>query len=345
MRVLVTGGCGYIGSHQVLALLEAGHDVCVVDDLSTSAPGSLDRVAEITRQRAEFHCFDVAETARLVAVLRQFEADAIIHFASFKHVSESTQRGFDYHLNNVGGLLSVVRAASEAQVHRIIFSSSASVYGETDELPITEDHPHNPTNPYSATKSIGERILSDLCASDDAWSISALRYFNPAGAHPSGLIGENPVGPATNLLPALMRAALNDEPEIEIFGTDFDTPDGSGIRDYVHVMDVADCHLRALERMEGGQGFTALNIGRGFGISVYEMIDAVERASHRKFTIHRRPRRPGDVSALYGDTTAAQAIFGPLEYRSLTEICEDAWRWQSKCCETSSRQGGERQGE
>lgn len=330
MKVLVTGGCGYIGSHQVVALSAAGHEVCVVDDLSTSSAEALDRVAEITGKTTDFRQFSVCDTPRMLATLRDFEPEAMIHLAGLKHVAESTMRALDYHDTNVGGLLSVLDAASQCGLRKMVFSSSGSVYGETRQLPIVESHPHNPTNPYSASKSMCERILSDVCASDDSWSVVALRYFNPAGAHPSGLIGEDPLGPASNLVPALTRSATTEEPSAKVFGTDFETPDGSGVRDYVHVMDVAATHIRAIEKMTDGQGFSALNVGRGVGVSVREMVKAVAHASGRDIKMELLPRRPGDVSSLYCDTSAAREALGPMEYRDLSEICEDAWRWQSK---------------
>lgn len=329
MRVVVTGGCGFIGSHQVAALIEAGHEACVVDDLSRARPDTLGRLAELAGRSLPFHQVDVARSDELAEVLVGFGADAVIHFAGYKSVPESVSEPIAYYRNNLGGLVGVVDACRRAGVAKLVFSSSGSVYGETDRLPITEDHPHRPTNPYSTTKSMGERILADVCAADEGWAITALRYFNPAGAHPTGLLGEDPIGPPQNLLPALTRAATTATPSATVYGDDFATPDGSGVRDYVHVMDVALTHLRALERREPGDGFLALNIGRGVGVSVFEMIDAVERASGRAFAVEVRPRRPGDVSALYGDTTAAEAQLGPIDYRTLDEICADAWRWES----------------
>jgi UDP-glucose 4-epimerase len=333
MNVLVTGGCGYIGSHQVVALIDAGHSVVVLDDLSRSSADVISRIESVTGLAPPLVDADVRHTAAVTDTLKRFGIDAIIHFAGFKSVPESTKIPIDYYDNNVGGLLSLLRAAAANDVHDIVFSSSASVYGETDQLPIVEDHPHHPSNPYSVTKSVCERILSDLCHSDDRWAVAALRYFNPAGAHPSGLLGEDPVGPASNLVPALTRAALKATPVATVTGTDFDTPDGTGVRDYVHVMDVAATHLRALEVLSEHRGFLALNIGRGAGVSVLDMVAAIERASGREFTVDALPRRPGDVSALYGDTSKSKQLLGPIEYRNLAEICEDAWRWESKHAE------------
>ena len=328
---MVTGGCGYIGSHQVAHLLEAGHDVVVVDDLSNAKPTVLDRIEAISGRRPELFELNVLDTDELRAVIRQTEPDAVIHLAGYKHVPESTERVLDYYENNVGGLLSLLRACEPTETRRLVFSSSGSVYGETDRLPITEGHPHNPTNPYSSTKSICERILRDLCTGDDTWAVAALRYFNPAGAHPSGMIGEDPRGPTSNLLPAVMNAATDTTTKtgrtVNIYGDDFATADGSGVRDYVHVMDVAETHSRALEHLTSNPGFLALNVGRGSGSSALEVVSAMERASAQPLAVKIHPRRPGDVSALYSDTDKSRSIFGPIDYRDLDEICDDAWRW------------------
>lgn len=331
MRVLVTGGAGFVGSHQSVALLQAGHEVCVIDDLSNSERSIIRRIGEAAQTSPpRFVCASVLDTARVAETLVGFSADAVIHFAAFKHVWESVEKPVEYLNNNIAGLTSVLAACDVANVRRLVFSSSGSVYGETDRLPISETEPHKPTNPYSSSKSIGEHILEELCKHDPRWSVIALRYFNPAGAHPSGLLGESPTAPPTNLLPALLRAVVSDEPTALVHGADFNTPDGSGVRDYVHVMDVADCHLRALEIQQSGGGFSAVNIGRGVGVSVLEMIAAVEAASHRQFDVVVGPRRSGDVSALYADTTLARRQLGDITYRSLAQICEDAWRWESR---------------
>lgn len=327
MRVLVTGGCGFIGSHQVVELLDAGHEVCVVDDLSNSSLSVLEKIAVITGRKPEFHNLNVLDTDALTEVARVFRADSIIHFAGFKHVPESMAKALDYHNTNVGGLLSVLMMARRLSITKIVFSSSGSVYGETDQLPIVETHPHRPSNPYSSTKSICERLLADVCASDSSMSAMALRYFNPAGAHPSAEIGEDPVGLPSNLVPALIRAAATGA-GVELNGNDFNTADGSGVRDYVHVVDVAAMHLRALDWLHQNQGFMALNVGRGQGVSVLEMVAAVERATGRTLDVRLSPRRPGDVSSLYGDTSLSQDVLGPIIYRSVDEICRDAWRWQ-----------------
>ncbi len=332
MRVLVTGGCGFIGSHQTVALLAAGHHVTIVDNLSNASVRVLDAIEQITGQRPDFHKINVADTAALYEIMRQSSTEAVIHFAASKHVPESFSRCLDYYENNVGGLLSLLRACEHASVYKIVFSSSGSVYGETETLPIKESHRHAPSNPYSSSKSMAEKILSDLCDNDQRWSVAALRYFNPAGAHHSGLIGEDPTGLLSNLLPVLMHVAVGNKESVSIFGEDFNTPDGSGVRDYVHVEDVAEAHLRALKLLDSPahkkKGFVAMNIGRGEGVSVKEMIAAVEHATGAPIKTEVKPRREGDVSALYADCSLATGLLGEMDYKSLDQICVDAWRWQ-----------------
>lgn len=329
MHVLVTGGCGFIGSHQAVALLEAGHDVTIVDDLSNSNAAVLERITKITSRTATFVECDVRDTASLTDLMTESGVDSVIHFAAFKHVRESMQKPIEYFANNIEGLTSVLQAAEESGVRKIVFSSSGSIYGDADTLPIPETAEPRPTNPYSRTKAFGERICEDLCSSDPSFSITALRYFNPAGAHPSGEIGEDPTGLLSNLLPILMHVAVGNLDEVAIFGDDFDTPDGTGVRDYVHVMDVAESHLTALEQMGGGDGFRTYNIGRGDGVSVLQLIEAVEKVSGVSIKRTVKDRGAGDVAALYGDTRLAAQELGFSNYRTLEEICTDAWRWQS----------------
>ena len=330
MRVLVTGGCGFVGSHYVVELLRQGHDVHIVDDLSNSSASVVSRIQEIVGRRPTFSEMSILDVARITNEFRAFEPDVIVHFAAFKHVPESALRPREYYQNNVGGLMALLAACSDLGPRRLVFSSSASVYGETDSLPINEDHAHVPTNPYSASKSICERILADLAQSDEDWSICALRYFNPAGAHPSGLLGEQPQGRWLNLLPRLLDEAQSQRPTAVVHGDDFATSDGSGVRDYVHVMDVATAHVRALDWTGRERGFLALNVGRGVGVSVFEMIESVERATGCKFRVVVEPRRTGDVSALYGDSGRFATYMGDIDYRTIEQICEDAWRWRQK---------------
>ncbi|MFV0260005.1 MAG: UDP-glucose 4-epimerase GalE [Acidimicrobiales bacterium] len=326
MRVVVTGGCGFIGSHQVVALLDAGHEAWIVDDLSNAKHDVIDRIEQLTGVRVPLSVFDVTNTGKLAHLMSDIDADAVIHFAAFKSVPESTARPVEYYANNLGGVISLLEAARIAGLKRIVFSSSGSVYGETAVRPIPEDQPHCPSNPYSSTKSMSERILAEACAADPELQVTALRYFNPAGAHPSGLIGEDPLGEPGNLVPRIMQATRQADPAITVFGTDFDTADGSGVRDYIHVMDVAATHLLALRSR--APGFLALNVGRGEGVSVLELIGMAEEVTGVRLTVHRLPRRPGDVSALVGDTTRSRQVFGPIDYRSVREILADAWRWQ-----------------
>lgn len=329
MAVLVTGGTGYVGSTTTVALLEAGHDVHVVDDLSNSSAVVLDRIEQITGRRPGFTPLDVRDRDRLHQLMVDGGITSIIHFAAFKHVGESMERPFEYYDNNLGGMCSVIDAARRAAVRSLVFSSSGSVYGHADHLPIAEGAPHRPTNPYSTTKSVSERILEDLCRAEPGWRVMALRYFNPAGAHPSGLMGEDPSGPVSNLLPVCLHVAVGNAPHVTILGDDFDTPDGTGVRDYVHVVDVAHAHVVALERLQARTGFRACNVGRGEGVSVLEVVSAVERASGREVPVVVGERRAGDVAALYADTTRAAADLGLTTYQDLDAICADAWRWQS----------------
>jgi UDP-glucose 4-epimerase len=330
MHVLVTGGCGFIGSHQAVALLDAGHQVTIVDNLSNSRAAVLDRIAKITSASVEFVEADVRDNETMSSLMSESGIDSVIHFAAYKHVRESMTKPIDYFANNIEGLTSTLQAATQAGIRKFVFSSSGSIYGDADALPIPESAELRPTNPYSRTKAFGERICQDLCASDPTFSITALRYFNPAGAHPSGDIGEDPTGLLSNLLPILMHVAVGNLAEVSIFGDDFDTPDGTGVRDYVHVMDVAESHLTALEQMDGGDGFKAYNIGRGEGVSVLQLIDAVEQVTGVAISRIVKERGPGDVAALYGNTELAATELGFSNYRTIDEICADAWRWQSQ---------------
>jgi UDP-glucose 4-epimerase len=329
VRVLVTGGTGFIGSHQVVALAEVGHQAIVLDDLSNSSQSVVARLEQLTEASVPFVHLDLRDRLGLARAFDHYQPDAVIHFAARKHVPESVEIPFTYYDVNLGGLLALVEVMGSRGVRRLVFSSSGSVYGDSSRLPIPEDEPHRPTNPYSTTKSVGERVLADVCAADRTWSVMALRYFNPAGAHQSGLIGEDPTGPVSNLLPVLMQVATGARTELVVHGDDFDTPDGTGVRDYVHVMDVARAHLRALEHLAGRTGFDALNVGRGEGVSVLDLLGAVQEVTGRPLPRRLGPRRPGDVAALYADTTRARTELGLERYADLHQICADAWRWQS----------------
>ncbi len=328
MKILVTGGAGFIGSHQVLALLQAGHDVHVVDDLSNSSSLSLERVAALTGIEVPLDVVDITDRSELMASVVRATPDAVIHFAARKHVNESLHRALDYHRVNIGGLITLLEVMATAGVKQLVYSSSGSIYGDAEIHPIPESTMPNPSNPYSRTKAMGESILRDLCRTDERWSITALRYFNPAGAHESGMIGEDPTGLRTNLLPVLMDVAVGNQTDMMVNGLDYPTPDGSAVRDYVHVVDVAEAHLRALD--SGPEGFRCFNIGRGVGVSVLELIAGVEQATGRSIAWRAGPRRAGDVAQLFGDTRLAAEGLGMETYRSLDTICRDAWHWQSR---------------
>lgn len=328
MKVLLTGGCGFIGSHQAVDLLEAGHDVVIVDDLSNARASVVDGIAEIAGRRPELVVLDVRNTPGLIEVLDGAGFDAIIHFAGLKHVAESMERAIDYFDVNLAGLTSVLQAADEVGVRKLIFSSSGSIYGEADRVPIPEETPPAPSNPYSRSKAICEQVLAAVCAVDPTWSVMALRYFNPAGAHPSALIGEDPTHLLSNIVPVLMEVAVGERPAVSIFGTDFPTVDGTAVRDYVHVLDVARAHGIALDLLGEGTGFEALNIGRGEGVSVRQLVAAAEAAIGRPLPVVEGPRRPGDVPELVAATDRAEKRLGPIAYRSVEEMLADAWRFR-----------------
>ncbi|MDH3680686.1 MAG: UDP-glucose 4-epimerase GalE [Acidimicrobiia bacterium] len=328
MAILLTGGCGFIGSHQAVVLLDAGHEVVLVDDLSNSRASVVARISAITGSEPALHVHDVRDVDRLSNLMASIDCEAIIHFAGMKHVAESVERPIDYLDANIGGLTSVLQAADQVGVRRLIFSSSGSVYGPSIRFPIPEHAPKAPTNPYSLSKSLCEDLLESVCACDTSWSVVALRYFNPAGAHPSGLIGEDPTQLASNVLPVIMEAAARRRASVPIFGTDLATPDGTAVRDFVHVMDVAEAHRRALDLLES-PGFEVLNIGRGVGVSVRELIAATARVIGQPLpTIDCEPR-PGDVPALYAATDRAERRLGRWDYRGLDDICRDAWRFRT----------------
>lgn len=329
-RVLVTGGAGYIGSHTCLALLQAGHDVAVVDNLCNGSALALSRVERLAgRPLLGFHRIDVRDEAALGRVFAAERFDAVIHFAALKAVGESVSQPLAYYANNIGGLTSLCAAMQHAGVHRMVFSSSATVYGDPASVPIDESCPLQATNPYGRTKLIGEDMLRDLCSADARWHVVLLRYFNPVGAHESGEIGEDPTGIPNNLMPYVARVAVGRLPRLQVFGDDYPTPDGTGVRDYIHVMDLALGHVRALERMDALPGVTCLNLGTGRGYSVLEAVAAFERASGRPVPYEIVARRPGDVAACWANPARAQAVLGWHAGRDLEQMCRDAWRWQS----------------
>ncbi|RMG38756.1 MAG: UDP-glucose 4-epimerase GalE [Gammaproteobacteria bacterium] len=326
--VLVTGGAGYIGSHTCLELLEAGYEVVVVDNLSNSSPEAIRRVEALSGRPVTFVEADVRDRSALAALFDAHPVDAVIHFAGLKAVGESVEKPLAYYDNNVGGTVALLETMADKGIKRIVFSSSATVYGDPASLPIREDFPLSATNPYGRSKLFIEEILRDLHRADPAWDIAILRYFNPVGAHPSGRIGEDPAGIPNNLMPYIAQVAVGTLAELSVFGDDYPTPDGTGVRDYIHVVDLARGHLAALARLQERPGCVTYNLGTGSGYSVLEMVKAFERASGRKVPYRIVGRRPGDIAACYADPTLAREELGWQAEYGLQQMCEDAWRWQ-----------------
>lgn len=328
--ILVTGGLGYIGSHTCVALLQAGHEVVILDNLSNSVSLVARRIEAIAGRSAVFIEGDMLDAALIDRIFSAHRIEAVIHFAGSKAVGESTAEPLKYYCNNVAGTLSLLNGMAKAGVKTLVFSSSATVYGEASVLPIREDFPRSATNPYGRSKLIQEDILSDLAKSDGGWRIVSLRYFNPVGAHESGLIGEDPKGTPSNLMPYLLQVAIGRRPELRIFGGDYPTPDGTCIRDFIHVQDLADGHLAALKYLQAKTGCVAVNLGAGKGVSVLEMCNAFERATNHKLPRRIVERRVGDVAACWSDPSLAKALFGWQARRDLLQMCRDAWNWQTK---------------
>lgn len=328
---LVTGGTGYIGSHTTLELLQAGFDVVVLDNLCNSSAESLARVAQLAGRTPVFVQGDVRDTALLSNLFATHPIAAVLHFAGLKAVGESVQQPLAYFDNNVAGTVSLCKAMAKAGVFSLVFSSSATVYGEPKTMPISECTPTgNPTNPYGRSKLIVEDILRDVAASDPHWHMALLRYFNPVGAHPSGLIGEDPNGIPNNLVPYISQVAVGKLKDLAIFGNDYPTPDGTGVRDYIHVVDLAQGHLKALETIKTRAGLNVWNLGTGQGYSVLQMVHAFEKASGRPVPCRIGSRRPGDIAQCWADPTKAQNELGWRVERSLDEMMADSWRWQSR---------------
>jgi UDP-glucose 4-epimerase len=327
-RILLTGAAGYIATHTWLALAEAGFDVLGVDNFANSSPKVLDRLARLLGHAPRFHALDVTDTAALRALLAREPVAAAVHFAAFKAVGESTQQPLAYYRNNLMGLIGVCEALRAQGCHRLVFSSSATVYGDPSALPLREDAPTTSTNPYGATKLMGEQILRDLGAADPRWQTACLRYFNPVGAHASGLIGEDPRGTPNNLMPYVAQVAVGRRERLQVFGNDYPTPDGTGVRDYIHVVDLAEGHVAALRRLLDQPGSFTVNLGTGQGYSVLELVQAYEAASGRPIPYDIVPRRPGDVAACYADPGQAAALLGWRAQHGLARMCEDSWRWQ-----------------
>ncbi|MDY0054717.1 MAG: UDP-glucose 4-epimerase GalE [Methyloversatilis sp.] len=328
-RVLVTGGAGYIGSHTCIELMAAGHQVVVVDNLCNSKRESLTRVERIAGQTLQaFVQADVRDRVAMRAVFAAHDIDAVIHFAGLKAVGESVAKPLEYYDNNVSGTVALCEVMAEAGVKALAFSSSATVYGDPASVPIREDFPTGPTNPYGRSKWMVEYLLQDLVAADPSWRIALLRYFNPVGAHESGLIGEDPNGLPNNLMPFVSQVAVGKLAELRVFGGDWPTPDGTGVRDYIHVLDLAQGHVRAIDYLAEHAGLLTVNLGTGHGYSVLEVVRAFEQASGRAVPYRIVDRRPGDIAQCYADPANANRLLGWVARRNLAQMCADAWNWQ-----------------
>ena len=326
--ILLTGATGYIASHTWLALQRAGYRVVGVDNFANSSPVVLERLAELATAPIEFERADVCDAAALDAIFARYQPAAVVHFAAFKAVGESVAQPLAYYRNNLGGLVNTCEAMQRHGCKRMVFSSSATVYGAPESLPLREDAPTSATNPYGATKLMGEQILRDLGVSDPAWQTACLRYFNPVGAHESGRIGEDPRGTPNNLMPYVAQVAVGRREKLSVFGGDYPTPDGTGVRDYIHVTDLAEGHVAALDRLLGQAGSLTVNLGTGQGYSVLDLVRAYEKASGRPVPYEIVARRPGDVAACWADPAAARDLLGWTARLDLARMCEDSWRWQ-----------------
>jgi UDP-glucose 4-epimerase len=327
--ILLTGATGYIASHTWLALHEAGFEVAGLDDFSNSSPEVLRRLQALGADVSRFTRADVRDRAALDALFEGGRIEAVVHFAALKAVGESVAEPLRYYANNVGGLIALAEAMQRHGCKAIVFSSSATVYGQPERLPIREDAPLAATSPYGATKLVSEGILRDLQTADPAWRVALLRYFNPVGAHESGTIGEDPRGTPNNLMPYVAQVAVGKRPRLQVFGADYDTPDGTGVRDYLHVVDLAEGHVAALRRLLAGDRTITVNLGTGRGSSVLELVRAFERASGRTIPYDIVPRRPGDVASCYADPALAERLLGWKALRGLDAMCADTWRWQT----------------
>ncbi len=329
MTILVTGGAGYIGSHTCVEMLDAGYDIVIVDNFYNSCPEALNRIKELTGKDFKFYECDIRDKAGLDKVFAENKIDAVIHFAGLKAVGESCAKPLEYYENNIGGTVTLCEAMRDAGCKKIVFSSSATVYGENNPSPLKETMQiGGTTNPYGTTKYMIELILRDLWASDNDWSIAILRYFNPIGAHKSGRIGENPNGIPNNLMPYITQVAVGKLACLSVFGDDYDTHDGTGVRDYIHVVDLALGHVKAVEKVLSGNGVDAYNLGTGIGYSVLDIVHAFEKACGKPLNYKIVDRRPGDLATCYSDPSKALEILGWKAERGLDEMCEDSWRWQ-----------------
>lgn len=329
MNVLVTGGMGYIGSHTCIQMINAGMTPVILDNLYNSKSTVLDRIEKVAGVRPEFVKGDIRDKSLMVELLTKHKIDAVIHFAGLKAVGESVQKPLEYYDNNVSGTLVLVAAMREAGVKSIVFSSSATVYGDPASVPITEDFPTSATNPYGRSKLMVEECLSDFQKANPDWSITLLRYFNPVGSHPSGELGEDPQGMPNNLMPFVSQVAVGRREFLSVFGSDYPTKDGTGVRDYIHVMDLADGHISALQKVGHKAGLHVYNLGTGTGYSVLEMVKAFEQASNKQVPYKLVERRPGDIAECWADPAKAERELGWKASRTLDEMTQDTWRWQS----------------
>lgn len=327
MKILVTGGTGYIGSHTCVSLIESGYDIVIIDNLSNSKREVVDMIEKITSKKVTFYEGDVRDKDLLNKIFDEHKIDAIIHFAGYKAVGESVMKPLMYYRNNIDSTLSLLEVAGEHNVKKIVFSSSATVYGKPHKLPIKEDFPLSTTNPYGSTKLIIEGILRDLYKSDNEWSIAILRYFNPIGAHKSGLIGENPNGIPNNLMPYIIKVATGELKSLGIFGNDYDTHDGTGVRDYIHVVDLAEGHVKAIEKVLNESGCDAYNLGTGNGYSVLDLVNTFMKVNNIKLNYEIKERRPGDIDACYSDPSYAYEKLGWKAKKGIEEMCLDAYNY------------------
>ena len=330
MKILVTGGTGDIGSHTVISLVNSGNEVVIVDNLSNSKIQVLDRLYKITGKKIKFYKTDVQNEKKLFAVFRKEKFQGVIHFAGFKAVGESVEKPLEYYSNNLESTFTLMKAMKTFGVRNLVFSSSATVYGKPASVPIYEDFPLSTTNPYGTTKLFIERILTDWSKAEKGMNIALLRYFNPVGAHESGLIGEDPNGIPNNLVPYITKVAVGKLPFVNVFGDDYDTPDGTGVRDYIHVCDLAEGHVAALKKLETNPGLVVYNLGTGKGYSVLEMIEMFRKVTGREIPYRVTPRRPGDIDVCYASTEKAKAELGWEAKRDLEQMCRDSWNWQEK---------------
>ena len=333
MRILLCGGAGYIGAHTYVVLVERGHDVVVADNFSNSSPGVLARLQQITGHPVPFQPLDLRDREAVAGFFARQQFDAVVHFAALKSVGESCERPLDYFHNNIGGTLNLLHGMQAAGVRRLVFSSSATVYGDPASVPVREDARLQVTNPYGRTKLVMEELIGDLCGSDAEFHAANLRYFNPVGAHASGLIGEDPNGIPNNLMPYLTQVAVGRLKELSVFGSDYPTPDGTGVRDYIHVVDLALGHVAALSALAAQCGVLTANLGTGHGYSVLDMVKAFSRATGRDVPYKLAPRRPGDVAQCYADPERAQQLLGWRATRGIEDMCRDAWRWQENAAD------------